>query len=173
VFRNDFIGGPTVGFPDNQTRRDVEQFLLAFDSNIAPVVGQQITLDASTAGTVGARVDLLIARAAAGDCDLVGKGVAAGEARGRLRLGSGSFISDRDAEPQLTDAALRAIATTPGNTVTYMCVPLGSGMRVGVDRDEDGFLDRDEIDAGRDPADPTSFPGSASVLVPTKALELK
>jgi DNA-binding beta-propeller fold protein YncE len=173
VFRNDFIGGPTVGFPDDQTRRDVEQFVLAFDSNLAPVVGQQITLDTSTAGTVGARIDLLVARAAAGECDLVAKGVAAGEARGWARLGSGHFMSDRAAEPQLTDAALRSLATAAGNTVTYTCVPPGSGMRVGVDRDEDGFLDRDELDAGRDPADPTSFPGADAILVPTKALELK
>src|SRR4029450_1802710 len=71
------------------------------------------------------------------------------------------------------DHGLRAIATTAGNTVTYTCVPPGSGMRAGVDRDEDGFLDRDELDAGRDPADPTSFPGSEAVLAPTKALTLQ
>jgi hypothetical protein len=32
-------------------------------------------------------------------------------------------------------------------------------LRIGVDRDEDGFFDRDEIDAGSDPADPSSIPG--------------
>jgi DNA-binding beta-propeller fold protein YncE len=173
VFRNDAIGGPNVGFPDDQTRRDVEQFMLAFDSNLAPVVGQQITLDATSAGVVGPRIDLLAARAAVGECDLVAKGVAGGEARGWLRLGNGNFLPDRTAEPQLTDAALRGVATTAGNTVTYTCVPPGSGMRVGVDRDEDGFLDRDEVDFGSDPADPTSFPGASPVLVPTKALILR
>jgi hypothetical protein len=30
---------------------------------------------------------------------------------------------------------------------------------MGVDRDDDGFFDRDEIDQGSDPADPRSFPG--------------
>jgi hypothetical protein len=29
---------------------------------------------------------------------------------------------------------------------------------MGVDRDEDGFFDRDEIDGGSDPADPGSTP---------------
>ncbi len=173
VFRNDQIGGSGVGFPDNGTRRDVEQFMLAFDSNLAPVVGQQITLDPTSAGVVGPRIDLLIARAAAGECDVIAKGIAGGEARGWVRLGNGSFLPDRTAEPQLGDAALRAVAGTAGNTITYTCVPPGSGMRLGVDRDEDGFLDRDEIDVGRDPADPTSFPGSAPILVPTKALTLQ
>ena len=39
-------------------------------------------------------------------------------------------------------------------------MPPGSGTRIGVDRDEDGFLDRNELDAGTDPADPDSFPGT-------------
>jgi DNA-binding beta-propeller fold protein YncE len=173
VFRNDAIGGPNVGFQSNQQRRDVEQFLLAFDSNLAPVVGQQITLDAASAATVAPRIDLLEARAAAGECDLVAKGVAGVEARGWVRLGNGTFLSDRAAEPALSDPALRAIATTPGNTATYTCVPPGSGMRAGVDRDEDGFLDRDELDAGTDPADPTQFPGSSPMLVPTTMLRLR
>src|SRR5207249_3815272 len=38
-------------------------------------------------------------------------------------------------------------------------VPPGSGQRVGIDRDEDGFFDRDELDAGSDPADAASIPG--------------
>ena len=42
-------------------RRNVEQFMLAFDSNLAPIVGQQITLTDTNAATVGARIDLLIA----------------------------------------------------------------------------------------------------------------
>jgi DNA-binding beta-propeller fold protein YncE len=173
VFRNDAIGGPDVGFPDDQARRDMEQFMLAFDSNLAPIVGQQITLDATSPGGVGSRIDLLVARASVGECDLVAKGIAGAEARGWVRLGSGRFLSDRAAESQPTDAELRAVATATGNTLTYTCVPPGAGMRAGVDRDEDGFFDRDELDVGRDPADPTSFPGSSPVLVPTAALTLQ
>ena len=43
--------------------------------------------------------------------------------------------------------------------MTYTVVPQGSETRIGVDRDADGFLDRDELDVCRDPADPSSFPG--------------
>ena len=171
VFSNTSFGGSAVGFQTDQQRRDVEQFLLAFDSNLAPVVGQQITLAAD--GVAGPRIDLLVARAAVGECDLTVKGVVAGLARGYYRLGDGTFQSDRFAETPLSDAALRALAAVAGQELTYTCVPPGSGERVGVDRDGDGFFDRDELDAGSDPADPTSVPGAPPTLVPTKKLVLR
>lgn len=34
---------------------------------------------------------------------------------------------------------------------------------MGIDRDLDGWNDRDELDAGTDPADPTDFPGGVAV----------
>ena len=112
------------------------------------------------------RIDLLIARARRppGECDLVVKGTVAGEARGAWLTPAAAFQTDRAGEALLTDAALRALAATAGQELTYTCVPPGSGARIGVDRDEDGFFDRDELDAGSDPADPTSFPGA---LAPT------
>ena len=47
-----------------------------------------------------------------------------------------------------------------GQALTYTAVPPGGSLRAGVDRDEDGYFDRDEIDAGSDPADPLSIPAS-------------
>jgi hypothetical protein len=108
-----------------------------------------------------------------GECDVVVKGIENGEARGWLRLGNGTFLSDRVSEPVISDPQLRAIAATPGQDLTFSCVPPGSGDRIGIDRDQDGFRDRDELDDGKDPADPTSFPGSAPLLVSTKSLILK
>jgi hypothetical protein len=118
---------------------------------------------------VGPRINLLIARAAAGECELIAKGAVAGEQRGFLRLASGSFRSDRTSEPLLSDPALRANATVAGQELTYTCVPPGSGQRSGVDRDDDGFPDRDELDAGSDPADPLSIPSGASTTTTTSA----
>src|SRR5262249_25481690 len=120
-----------------------------------------------------ARVDLLRARAAAGDCDLVVKGAA----RGWLLVAGGLFVADRAADAPVPDATLRALAATPGQELTFTCVPPGSGTRVGRDRDEDGFLDRAEMDAGTDPADAASHPSGAplpirQVLVGTRALGL-
>jgi len=61
--------------PDSaQAKRNMEQFMLAFDTNLAPIVGQQVTLTAATRRAVSPRIDLLVARADAGECDLVAKG---------------------------------------------------------------------------------------------------
>src|SRR5438034_11694546 len=56
------------------TRRQVEQFVLAFDSNLAPIVGQQTTLTNTNAATAGPRIDLLLARAGQNECEVVVKG---------------------------------------------------------------------------------------------------
>jgi len=151
-------GGIGVGAAGDPLRRQLEQFMFAFDSNLAPIVGQQVTLTNTNAATVGARIDLLIARAAAGECDLVVKGTVAGEPRGACRTVASVFQTDRVAQAPLSDAALRALAATPGQELTYTCVPPGSGLRAGVDRDEDGFYDGDERDAGSDPASALSQP---------------
>lgn len=60
--------------------------------------------------------------------------------------------------PPLSDALLRLAAVTTGRALTYTCAPPGSGYRIGVDRDEDGFLDGDARAAGSDPADPSDTP---------------
>jgi DNA-binding beta-propeller fold protein YncE len=134
-------------------------FLMAFDAPLAPIVGQQMTLaGAPAAGVAASRIDLLAAQAALGRCDLVVKGAVDGIERGWVRTATGQFTSDRVWEPPLADETLRALAAAPGQALTYTCVPPGSGMRVGVDRDEDGALDGDERDAGSDPADAASVP---------------
>jgi len=130
-------------------RHELEAFVLAFPTNLAPAVGQQVTLRSAGSAEVNARIDLLRQRAEAGECDLVAK---AGET-GFLYTGSGLFAGDRQGQPPITAAALRSLAP-----VTYTCVPPGSGERIGVDRDGDGAWDGDERQAQTDPADPDSGP---------------
>jgi len=134
----------TVGFPvlnPDATRRDVEQFMLAYDSDLAPIVGQQVTLTSSNSGVVGARIDLLKQRAGTSfiskslggtvtECDLVARVPIDGRVKGFLfDPTSNSFIPD-DGTANLSDSALRGLAATPGQEVTYTCVPPGSGTRV-------------------------------------------
>ena len=135
---------PNSGFPlinPDQTRRNVEQFVLAFDTDLAPVVGQQITLNSGNAAAVGPRISLLEARAAAPfvskilgsnpvtECDLVANVVQGSAVHGYLfNPTNGAFVASSGAT--LTDTALRALATTVGQEVTYTCVPPGSGTRV-------------------------------------------
>ncbi len=140
-----FLNATAFNFPGGDTQRQqVEQFLFAFDSNLKPVVGQQITLTDSNTTTVAPRITLLIDQAQAGDADLVVKGTLNGEARGWHRSASGLFGSDKAGEAALSDAALRALAQVPGQTLTYTAVPPGSGVRIGIDRDEDAVLDNDD-----------------------------
>jgi len=151
-------GGLVDGPAGEVQRRQLEAFILAFPTNLAPIVGQQITLTASSSAAVVGRVELLRQRADAGDCDLVAKTESGDVEAGFWYVGSGLFKSDRRALPPITDAALRLLATHGVRPVTYTCVPRGSGERLGVDRDGDGFWDGDERDARSDPADPTSTP---------------
>ena len=88
---------------------------------------------------------------------LIAKGNRDGVQRGWV-LQSGSFVSDRTGE-SLTPAALLAGATS-GNETTYTLVPAGTARRLGIDRDGDNALDRDEVIAGTDPSDAASYPGA-------------
>lgn len=174
-------------------RDDLEDFLFQFPTNFAPIVGQQVTLTASNVGTVSPRIDLLVDRAKTcfdlpdmpdvAECDLVVNGVHGGEARswlGELQGACGPtqtllFQGDRLSDPLLTDPQLRALATD-GAPFTYTCVPPGSGPRVALDRDEDGYFDRDELDQGSDPADSLSTPTATppvTFLASAKKIKIK
>jgi hypothetical protein len=142
----------------DRQRRQVEAYVLAFDSNLAPIVGQQTTLGSSNAAVAGPRLDLLRARADAGECDLVVKGVVAGFELGflYLRLSGGMYLGSGPQLLPISETGLRALAQqTP---LTFTCAPPGSGQRIALDRDEDGFRDGAELLAGTDPADPASHP---------------
>jgi hypothetical protein len=136
----------------------MEQFLLAFDSNLAPSVGQQVTLTPHDPAAAAPRIHLLKDRAEAGECELVAKGRVAQYEMGFLYLGGGLFKSDRQAVPPVTNGVLRSLVVAGGGVLTYTCTPPGSGQRIGIDRDLDGALDGDERAAGSNPADPHSHP---------------
>jgi DNA-binding beta-propeller fold protein YncE len=141
-------------------RRQLEAFILAFPTNLAPVVGQQATLTKENATVIGARIDVLIDRARAGECDLVVKGWSHDHGKGEkgylYDVDSGLFLGNRKNDAPLSGASLRQRALQKDGELTYTCTPPGSGVRVGIDRDEDGVLDGDEEDAGSDPADAKS-----------------
>jgi hypothetical protein len=141
-----FLNAGLFNFPGGDPqRREVEQFLFAFDSNLKPVVGQQITQTAANKTTTDSRVNLLIARAAAGDADLVVSGEVGGALHNYRRLGSGDFESDKASEANLTEIQLRDLVTTASADLTFTAVPPGTGILYSIDRDEDGVLNRDDV----------------------------
>ncbi|MDD1750017.1 MAG: hypothetical protein LUO89_09090, partial [Methanothrix sp.] len=137
-----------------EIRRNLEQFVLAFDTNLFPIVGQQVTLNSATAVVAQSRIDLLEARANLGECDLI----VSNDSRSYLYLRNGTFQGDLRSEAPVGDVALRLSALANKGDLTYTCVPPGNGPRLALDRDEDGFYNRDELAAGTDPADATSHP---------------
>jgi YVTN family beta-propeller protein len=154
-------------------QRNMEQFMLAFPSDLAPVVGQQVTDTGAVNADVAARIALFRQRAAAAftskllggavtECELVVTGASGAQARGWLyQPGSNSYLPDRAGDPPLSQAALDAIADG-GQPLTYTCAPPGSGVRMAIDRDLDGARDGDERDAFTDPANPGSIAGACN-----------
>ena len=146
----------SAGATGVQQKKDVEAYLLSFGTDTHGGVGAQST--ASNAGGTGddsARIAQMITLATANQVGLIVKGRVAGIARGWTFV-SGTFQSDRSAE-SIAPAALLALAAS-GSELTYTLVGVGSQTRLGIDRDLDGAFDRDEIDAGTDPADASSHP---------------
>lgn len=154
---NAFRHNGEVGFNGgSQQRRDVEAYILAFDSDLAPIVGQQVTAGPATWVLATPRILLLINRARApftsailgGDvteCDLVAHSSLLGQPRGWLYDPlSDRFTPDRAGEAPLPIGGLRQLAVQFQTQITFTCVPPGSGRRVALDRDLDGLLNADD-----------------------------
>jgi YVTN family beta-propeller protein len=160
-----FLNLPVFQFANNQQRRDLEAFLLSFDTGLAPSVGRQLTVNEATknAASNTATLDSLYQEADIGNCDLVAHAFVDGSSRSFVYTGGAFFQSDYDPEGSIGADALRLLPDTPGETVTWLGVPFGSGTRIGIDRDRDGYKDRWELALGSDPADPASTPAVTAV----------
>jgi hypothetical protein len=149
--RPQFTFSPDPTFADEQ-RRDMEAYLLAFDTGIAPAVGYELTfIGTNNSDPVAlARVDTLKGQADLNYCDLVARGRSTSQPRGYYYLGADLWKPDKVAEGNLTTTQL--IATAGDRTeLTILGVPKGSGQRMGNDRDGDTYLDGDERDVLSDP----------------------
>ncbi|MBW1907138.1 MAG: hypothetical protein JRJ24_17915, partial [Deltaproteobacteria bacterium] len=81
----DFLSANVFNDVSETDRDNLEAFIMAFETNLAPIVGQQVTLSDQSGPDSQARVDLLIERAGtpfiipregtATECDLVATGV--------------------------------------------------------------------------------------------------
>jgi hypothetical protein len=146
-----------LGFFSAEQLVHIRAMLLSFPTGTHGAVGQEVTIDAtSLGGPALLRLQALQSEADAGAVDLVAHTKVGSEPRGFLRL-SPHYQSDRSGEAWSWDDVVDHV-TGGGAPFVFMAVPAGEGIRMGVDRDEDGFYDWTERDAGSDPADPTSRP---------------
>lgn len=146
-----FLSGPFFRGPV-ELFADIEALLMVFDSDLPPMVGQQITRTATNGAAVDGRIEMMLTAAHATypsrllgpgstQCDVIARSVVASEQLGAVRLPGGAFQLDDGSAP-VAESFIRALSDTPGQETTYTCVPFGSGVRMGVDRDEDGILNR-------------------------------
>ncbi len=170
-----FVAEPLFDVGSDQDVADLVAFMLSFAGGDLPSgstagpfeppgppgrhthagVGAQHTY---AGGAEPARLEQMRALAGAGAVDLVVHGVVGGLARGWVYDRSQNlFLSDRDADAPLTPAGLKALASA-GAPQTWLLVPEGLGVRLGIDRDEDGFGNRTELEAGSDPLQQASTP---------------
>ena len=169
-----FLNGSVFSFPIDATndpnnnygnkgatmRQNVANFVMAFPSDLAPVVGQQVTLTAANAGdsALGTRLVLLEQRAVTDypdvdrtpnkECDLVVKAKINGVTRGWWLSATDSYVPDSSTDATLTSAQLKALAVSVPTELTFTCTPPGSGPRLGIDRG--GVGDSSQPDGIRD-----------------------
>jgi hypothetical protein len=131
---------------DSVVKSNVQAYLLCFDTGTAPAVGYSRTATKANVDSSSISNDwaLLEAQAAATNIDLIAKGMIAGRLHGFLyQPSSGNYLPDSTNLPAPYTHGLLLTNIRSGDTLTLMGVPPGSGIRMGIDRNEDGVLDAD------------------------------
>ncbi|MBK8980145.1 MAG: beta-propeller fold lactonase family protein [Planctomycetes bacterium] len=142
------LSEPVFAVLNNAQRAALQAFVVAFDTGTAPAVGLTVALDASNHAvvrTVQVR-DLLLRRAAALDCDVIGRGIIDGRPAGLVwDLGTSTFLRDRTGEPPLTVGELDELIASGRARITLAGVAPGAGPTLALDRDRDGRPDGDAL----------------------------
>jgi hypothetical protein len=161
---------------NNAEELDLEQFSLAFPSDLAPIVGQQVTLGSGDLVTTNCggeafccptpvvgppendstceRVDTLIDRAATAFSSLMlGGAVTECElvVKGSVGGSERGWVREesglfRDDLGNTISDAALRALAASEGPLTYTCAPPGSGTRMGTDRDDDALGDGVETD---------------------------
>ncbi|MBC7931868.1 MAG: DUF4214 domain-containing protein, partial [Rubrivivax sp.] len=124
-------------------RRSIEDMILRLDTGTPPTVGMMVTVNASNKGTATGRINQLTQQAAAGNCDVVVRGLFAGSPRSFLRQSNGTFLPDTLSEAPVSLQTLLNAAGT-GAELTFIGVPTGEGRMRSIDRNGNDVLNDDE-----------------------------
>jgi len=179
-----FVSLDVFGVSSEQEVADLVAFLLAFSGSDLPVgnaldkiegpgpssrdthagAGRQLTLSDGQNPAPG-QLELITQMRQLADEQALGlivKLVDQNTPRGFTYVGNETFQSDRAA--QTATLAQLVAATQPGAESTWTLVVKGTELRLGIDRDGDGFFDGDELSAGSDPADAGSVPSGCQPI---------
>jgi len=129
-------------------KNNLAAFVQCFDTGTAPAVGYSRTISSNNVNNASVSNDwaLLESQASLGNIDLIAKGSIDGRRHGFVyQPGSGNYRPDTTNSATLTTLVRSQLAAKiqNGDKITIMGVPPGSGVRMGIDRDEDGLLDAD------------------------------
>lgn len=130
-----FLRDPVFIFPPpaDVTRRQVAAFVLAFDTDLLPIVGQQVTWRPGTNSAIEDRLSLLrsqaLTRTPRPVCDLVARITTNGVAYSAL-LQPDSNWALRDGGTR-SEAQLKELASI-AQPITFTCLPPGTGKRAAL-----------------------------------------
>ena len=134
---DNFFRDPVFLFPPpaDVTRRQVTAFVLAFDTDLLPVVGQQVTWRPGASSAIEDRFALLRSQALAASprraCDLVARITADGTAYSALLQADGNWALRGGGTR--SEAQLKELASV-AQPLTVTCLPPGSGRRAALDQ---------------------------------------
>jgi len=146
-----------VGIPNNTVRQGLVDFMMEFDSDLAPVVGQQMTLNKNSDQQKLERVALFESRAQSkfsskilggkvNECDLIAQGVLNGEPHSYLFIPTNNhYISDKQDAQALSPTVLKSFLVNDQDALTFTCVVPGMGLQMAIDKDLNGIYNSDEV----------------------------
>lgn len=136
---------PLLKTEDERTeaRRAMADYMLQFETNLAPIVGQQVTISKDSTAAEKDRVNLLVERAQAlypnafdfqaRECELVASGLVNGEPREWTFVTDHSFRPTSGDGPDMGAQDLLAIAAEDGQSITFTCMAPKSTHRAGLE----------------------------------------
>ncbi len=130
-----FLSDPVFNFPApaQTTRAQVAAFVLAMDSDLAPIVGQQVTWRPNANAVIEAQLTLLKTQSAIttprATCDLTVRASVDGAIHAGLLQSDGTWLMKTG--ERLAETALRALASA-SQPLTFTCLPPGSGRRAAL-----------------------------------------
>jgi len=146
-----------VGIPNDTVRQGLVDFMMEFDTDLAPIVGQQMTLNKNSDQQKIERVALLEARAQSDftskilggqvkECDLIVQGHVNGAPHSYFFVAANNhYISDTIQTQALTSSALKTLLVQSTDVLTFTCVVPGMGKQMAIDKNLDGIYNSDEV----------------------------